>query len=104
VAGSEVNGGAQPRLPNTTNVYVPGVHAEALQALLDAEGLAVSTGSACNSSRQAPSHVLLAMGMSEERAGSSIRLSLSRLSTTDEVEAALEILPRAVEGLRALAP
>lgn len=71
---------------------------------LDLKGLAVSGGSACQSGATEPSHVLLAMGLSQARARSSIRFSLSRMTTGDEVECALALVPAAVERLRKLSP
>jgi len=102
VPGARVNGAGTPRLPNTTSVGFPGVDGELLLMTLAAEGLAVSGGAACSARRRKPSHVLLAMGLSEADASSSVRLSLSRRTTPAEVEAALELVPRVVGELRAL--
>ena len=99
-----VNGGGAMRVANTSNLYFDRVEAEALVIALDLKGLAVSGGSACQSGATEPSHVLLAMGLSEARARASVRFSLSRLTTEAEVDAALEIVPAAVARLRELAP
>jgi len=80
------------------------VEAEALVIALDLKGLAVSGGSACQSGSTEPSHVLLAMGLSVARARASVRFSLSRLTTEDDVDAALALVPAAVERLRQLSP
>jgi cysteine desulfurase len=99
-----VNGAGAARVANTSNLYFDNVEAEALVIALDLKGLAVSGGSACQSGATEPSHVLTAMGLSEPRARASIRLSLSRLTTQDEVDAALAIIPAAVARLRELSP
>jgi cysteine desulfurase len=99
-----INGGGAARVANTTNLYFDHVEAEALVIALDLKGLAVSGGSACQSGATEPSHVLTAMGLSEARARASVRFSLSRLTTTEEVDAALEIVPAAVARLRELSP
>ncbi|HEV2646770.1 MAG TPA: cysteine desulfurase family protein [Acidobacteriaceae bacterium] len=99
-----VNGCGEERVGNTSNVFFDHVEAEALVIALDLKGLAVSGGSACQSGATEPSHVLTAMGLSEARARASIRLSLSRLTTADEVAAVLAILPAAVARLRELSP
>jgi cysteine desulfurase len=99
-----VNGGGAMRVANTSNLCFDRVEAEALVIALDLKGLAVSGGSACQSGATEPSHVLLAMGLSEARARASVRFSLSRLTTEAEVDAALEIVPAAVARLRELAP
>jgi len=99
-----VNGAGVPRGANTTNLYFDHVEAEALVIALDLKGLSVSGGSACQSGATEPSHVLTAMGLSPARARASVRFSLSRLTTAEEIDCALEIIPAAVERLRALSP
>lgn len=99
-----VNGAGTERTPNTTNLYFDHVEAEALVIALDLKGLSVSGGSACQSGATEPSHVLTAMGLSPARARASIRLSLSRLTTAQEVDEALKIIPDAVARLRSLSP
>ena len=99
-----INGIELPRVANTTNLYFDHVEAEALVIALDLKGLSVSGGSACQSGATEPSHVLTAMGLSPARARASIRLSLSRLTTAEDVDFALAIIPAAVERLRTLSP
>jgi cysteine desulfurase len=99
-----VNGAGLPRVANTSNIYFDHVEAEALVIALDLKGLAVSGGSACQSGATEPSHVLTAMGLSEARARASVRFSLSRLTTPEEIDRALEIIPAAVDRLRSLSP
>jgi len=101
---SGVNGAGTERTPNTSNLYFDHVEAEALVIALDLKGLSVSGGSACQSGATEPSHVLTAMGLSTARARASIRFSLSRLTTSDEVDQALKIIPDAVARLRSLSP
>lgn len=99
-----VNGGGAPRVANTTNLYFDHVEAEALVIALDLKGLSVSGGSACQSGATEPSHVLTAMGLSPARARASIRFSLSKLTTEEEVDEALKLIPAAVARLRDLSP
>lgn len=101
---SSVNGAGAPRVCNTTNLYFDHVEAEALVIALDLKGLAISGGSACQSGATEPSHVLTAMGLSETRARASIRISLSRLTTRDEVDRAIDLIVAAVARLRELSP
>ncbi len=104
VGEAEVNGGDAARVANTSNLWFDEVEAEALVIALDLKGLAISGGSACQSGATEPSHVLRAMGLSEVRARGSVRFSLSRLNTVEEVDAAVAMVPAAVERLRELAP
>jgi cysteine desulfurase len=104
IPDSGVNGFGTERTPNTTNLYFDHVEAEALVIALDLKGLSVSGGSACQSGATEPSHGLTAMGLSPARARASIRFSLSRLTTPEEVDAALAIIPEAVARLRSLSP
>jgi cysteine desulfurase len=99
-----INSGTVPRVPNTTNFWFDYLEGEALVIALDLKGLAVSGGSACQSGATEPSHVLLAMGVNEERARASLRFSLMKTSTEADVDFALEILPSAVARLRELSP
>jgi cysteine desulfurase len=99
-----VNGAGSPRVANTTNLYFDHVEAEALVIALDLKGLSVSGGSACQSGATEPSHVLKAMGLSDTRARASIRFSLSRLTTAEEIDEALTLIPTAVARLRDLSP
>jgi cysteine desulfurase len=99
-----VNGGDVERVANTSNLWFDDVEAEALVIALDLKGLAISGGSACQSGATEPSHVLRAMGLSEARARGSVRFSLGRMNTIEEVDAAVEMVPAAVARLRELAP
>lgn len=99
-----INGAGAPRVANTANFYFDHVEAEALVIALDLKGLSVSGGSACQSGATEPSHVLTAMGLSPARARASIRFSLSRLTTEDEVDEAIKLVPAAVARLRELSP
>ena len=102
VPGTAVNGGASPRVPNTTNISFDRVEAESLLIALDLDGIAVSTGSACSSGTLEPSHVLKAMGFPAHRTQNSLRFSLGLFSTEDEVDRVIEALPRLVGKLRSL--
>jgi cysteine desulfurase len=117
IEASSVNGGSEnphttqtrrcmgpPRVPNTTNICFDGIDGEALVIALDLKGLAVSTGAACSSGAIEPSHVLLAMGLTPDRARASIRFSLGKLNTTEEVEFAVGLVRETVERLRELSP
>jgi cysteine desulfurase len=99
-----INGGGAPRVANTTNIYFDHVEAEALVIALDLKGLSVSGGSACQSGATEPSHVLTAMGLAPARARASIRFSLSKLTTEEEVDQAIKLVPTAVAHLRDLSP
>jgi cysteine desulfurase len=99
-----VNGGTLPRVANTANLYFDHLEAEALVIALDLKGLSVSGGSACQSGATEPSHVLTAMGLTPARARASIRFSLTRLTTRDEIDSALALIPAAAAHLRTLSP
>ncbi len=100
ISNAGVNGRGAARTINTANLFFDGVDAEALLIALDLRGIAVSAGSACQSGASEPSHVLSAMGITHERAKSSVRISLSRLTTSAQVDRVLEVLPAAVARLR----
>lgn len=95
----EINGEG-PRLPNTSNIYFPGVDAESLLISLDMENIAASYASACASGALEPSRALLNMGLSKERASSSLRFSFSRMNTPEEVQRASEIIIALVARLQ----
>ncbi|MDQ3309479.1 MAG: cysteine desulfurase [Gemmatimonadota bacterium] len=103
VADMMVNGEGTERSPTILNVSVPGADPEMLLPALDAEGLAVSSGSACSSGAVRASHVLVAMGLPAELAGPSVRFSLGRTTNREHIERALAIFPGVVERLRAFA-
>ena len=102
IPGTSVNGATRHRVPNTTNLRFDGVDAESMLIALDIQGIAASFGAACQSGATEASHVLLAMGLSHAEASSSLRLSLSRMTTPDEVERALAIIPAVIARLRSL--
>jgi cysteine desulfurase len=92
--------GEEPRLPNTTNLSFAGAEAEDLVMALDLEGVAASTGAACAAGGVEPSHVLRAMALPPERVQSSLRLSLGRSTTEDDVDHAAEVIAAVVARLR----
>jgi cysteine desulfurase len=94
------NGDRNHRLPNTSHLSFDGCDSAGLLILLDEAGVACSAGSACMTGKQKPSHVQLAMGISEARAKSSLRISFSRLNSVEEALRAAEILGKSVEKLR----
>src|SRR5262249_10383535 len=104
VPQARANGDAAARTHNTTNITFPSIEGEALVIALDLKGLACSTGAACSSGAVAPSHVLTAIGLSAEEARASLRFSLGRHTTAEEIDFALQIVPQAVEQLRDLSP
>ena len=104
IAGTGVNGAGAPRVANTTNIRFEQVEGEALVIALDLKGVAVSGGSACHSGSTEPSHVLMAMGLDKHAARASLRFSLLRTATEEDVEHVLHVAPQAVEHLRELAP
>ncbi len=85
IHGAEINGGSSPRLPNTTNIHIPGCDGDAVVTYLDQRGFCVSSGSACMESAITPSHVILAMSGSHERANESIRISIGADTTAEEL-------------------
>ena len=100
VTDAGVNGGDAPRVPNTTNLWFDHLEGEALVIALDLQGLAVSSGAACSSGVSEPSHVLEAMGLSSERARGSLRLSLHRHTTEEEIDRAIQLVSSRVARLR----
>jgi cysteine desulfurase len=99
-----INGGTVARVANTTNMYFDNLEGEALVIALDLKGLSTSGGSACASGATEPSHVLTAMGLSAARARASLRFSLTKQTTEDDIAFALDIIPTAATRLRELAP
>ena len=102
IPGVQINGDRNQRLPNTSNLALEGVEAESLLLMLERARICASAGSACTAGSLNPSHVLLAMGYSKERAQSSLRFSFSRFTTLEEIEKALEVLPGLVGKLRGM--
>jgi cysteine desulfurase len=100
----EVNGQAAPRLPNTSNISVHFIEGEGMLYQLNAHGVCASSGSACTSGSLEPSHVLRAMHIPFTAIHGSVRLSLGRYNTDEDVDRALEVFPRVVANLRRLSP
>ncbi len=101
---SRLNGHPTKRLPGNVNVSIRYIEGEALLLSLDMAGIAASSGSACTSGSLDPSHVLLAIGLPHEIAHGSLRLTIGRDNTQDEIDRVLEELPRIVSRLRAMSP
>jgi cysteine desulfurase len=99
-----VNSAGAPRVPNTSNIVFECLEGEAMVIALDLKGVAVSTGAACSSGAIEPSHVLTAMGLSSDRARASIRFSLGKHNTAEEIDFALQLIPEVVSRLRELSP
>jgi cysteine desulfurase len=104
VEDAGVNGDGAPRVPNTTNIRFDHIDGEAMVIALDLKGLAVSTGAACSSGAIEPSHVLLAMGLRPDQARASIRFSLGKQTTEEDIDIALALVPETVARLRELSP
>jgi cysteine desulfurase len=100
--GAGVNSGQAPRVPNTCNLWFDHLEGEALVIALDLKGLAVSSGAACSSGASEPSHVLEAMGLSPQRARGSLRMSLHRQTTEEEIDQVIEIVASQVARMREL--
>jgi len=100
VSGDFEPGDGVRRLPGNAHLLVPGCDGDSLLYLLDAAGVECSTGSACQAGVPQPSHVLLAMGVSEQDARGALRLTLGHTSTGGDVQAFLDALPAAVERAR----
>jgi cysteine desulfurase len=99
-----VNSAGALRVPNTSSIYFDFIEGEALVIALDLKGVAVSTGAACSSGAIEPSHVLTAMGLSADRARASLRFSIGKQNTSEDVDLLLSILPDTVSRLRELSP
>jgi cysteine desulfurase len=104
VSDARVNGSGAPRVPNTSNIMFPGIASESLLISFDLKGLACSSGSACSSGAVTPSHVLTALGLNASEARSSLRFSLGRHTTDDDVDFALSVIPGEVARLRNISP
>jgi cysteine desulfurase len=99
-----LNGDAEHRLPNISNISFSGIEGEGLLINLDMQGVAVSTGSACSSGSLEPSPVIRALGRNDELARGAIRFSFGVGNTAEDVDRVLDILPKSVENLRRLSP
>ncbi|MGH9837296.1 MAG: cysteine desulfurase NifS [Blastocatellia bacterium] len=104
IPGIARNGDPERRIPNVANLNFDHVEGEGLQISLDLKGIAVSTGSACASGSTEPSHVLVAIGLSQDTGHGSLRFSLGKDNTKEEIDHVLETLPAIVEKLRKLSP
>lgn len=102
IDGSWLNGHPTRRLPNNSNFGFDRLEGESLILRLDAKGIAASTGSACSSGSGAPSHVLTSIGLTPEQANGSLRLTLGKCNTEEDVDYVLEVLPEIVLDLRKL--
>ena len=104
IADVKLNGHPEKRLPNNVNFSIRYIEGESILLMLDLNGIAASSGSACTSGSLDPSHVLLAMGLPHEVAHGSLRLTLSEFTTDQEIDYVLELLPKIVQRLRAMSP
>jgi cysteine desulfurase len=104
VEDAGVNGDGAPRVPNTASIYFDHIEGESMVISLDLKGLAVSTGAACSSGAIEPSHVLMAMGLRSDRARASVRFSLGKQNTAEDIDIALALVPKTVARLRELSP
>ncbi|HWH02106.1 MAG TPA: cysteine desulfurase family protein [Gemmatimonadales bacterium] len=102
VEGAVVNGKNAPRAPQTVSFSIPGADGEALLMHLDMAGIACSGGSACSTGSVEPSHVLTAMGVARDMGSAALRFSLGRESTSEDVDALIEAMPKVVAKVRAL--
>jgi cysteine desulfurase len=104
IADIELNGPSDPerRLPNNLNIAIRGVQGETVLLSLDMQGIAASAGSACTTGNSEPSHVLLAMGLNAERARASLRLTVGRPNSVEQIDETVDILAETVERVRAL--
>jgi cysteine desulfurase len=99
-----VNGEGAPRVPNTTNIWFDFIEGEPMVIALDLKGVSISTGAACSSGAIEPSHVLTAMGLSGEHARASIRFSLGKQTTDEDIDFVIARVPETVAKLRELSP
>ncbi len=95
-----LNSPIDPALPGVVNVSIPETESDALLLLLDSEGISASAGSACSAGVPRPSHVLVAMGIPEELADASLRISIGASNTSEEIEKVISIMPSVVERAR----
>jgi cysteine desulfurase len=104
IEGTKLNGPEENRLNNNLNISFGNIEGEAIGGYLDSYGISSSTGSACSSHKLEASHVLKAIGRTDLEANSSVRLSLSKYNTEEEVDYVLEVLPKIVDKLRKMSP
>ena len=98
------NGDMVRRLPGNLNVRLDGIEGESMILMLDMEGICVSSGSACTTGSLEPSHVLLALGIPAEHAHGSLRVTLGRSTTVDDIDLFLRVFPPIVDRLREMSP
>ena len=104
IPGVSRNGHADLRLPNTSNLSFDGIESEAALILLDERGVCCSAGSACSSGSVHPSHVLKAMGLSNDMARASLRFSVGRLTSELDIDIACEVIPAVISRIREMSP
>lgn len=104
ILGSKLNGHQKQRLPNNANISFKGIEGESIILSLNEKGICASTGSACNSRSLEPSHVLMALGMSHEEAHGSVRFSLGKWTTNEDIEYVMKTMPDIVNKLREISP
>ena len=104
VEESYLNGHPEKRLPNNASFYFKAAEGEAIVLHLDSHGIAASTGSACSSKSLKASRTLLAIGLDEQYAHCSLRLSLSKFTTDEEIDKVIDVLPEIIERLREMSP
>ncbi|MEM4152546.1 MAG: cysteine desulfurase NifS [Candidatus Pacearchaeota archaeon] len=104
IPGSQLNGHPTQRLPNNVNVSIKGVEGEALLIRLNEKGIAVSTGSACSTKSLEPSHVLTAIGLTAEQAHGSLRITLGKDNTEQDIDYTIEQLKNIINSLRKISP
>jgi len=104
IKNSHLNGHPEKRLANNANFSFDFIEGESLLMQLDMEGIACSTGSACSSFKLEPSHVLLATGLKPEQAHGSLRISLGRFTTKNDIKKILKVLPKIVQKIRDISP
>jgi len=104
ISGTKLTGHPTIRAPHIASFLIEGVEGESLQLMLNEEGIACSTGSACTTGNLAPSHVLTAMGIAPEKSHGSLRFSLGKDITEEDINYVLEVLPKVIEKLRNIAP
>jgi cysteine desulfurase len=104
IKGAQLNGHVKQRLPNNVNVSIKGVEGEALLIRLNEKGIAVSTGSACSTKSLKPSHVLKAIGLTDEQAHGSLRITLGKDNKQEEIDYVIKEIPKIINSLRNLNP
>jgi cysteine desulfurase len=104
ISHTRLNGHRDKRIPGNVNISIEFIEGESLLLSLDLKGIAASSGSACTSGSLDPSHVLLAMGLSHEVAHGSLRMTLGRENTEEDIEYVLAVLPEITDRLRAMSP